>query len=86
MANITQPALLSPEFPGISSPEIHTELSDGLVAEYGLVLCQEVFNIPEAQVKSVVEPNGMANDLRLESISAIAGRLRIHHPRLHVSP
>lgn len=86
MPNVTQSALSSSESPGIFGPELPTPLSDGLVADYDPALCQEVFNVSEAQAESVVEPNGMTYDLRWESISAIAGCLRIHQPSLHVSP
>jgi len=86
MPNVTQSALSSPEPSGIFGPELPTPLPDGLAADCDPALCQEVFNISQAQAESVVAPNGMAYDLRWESISAIAGCLRIHQPSLHVSP
>jgi hypothetical protein len=86
MPNVTQSAPSSPESPGILGSELPPPLSDGLVADHNLALFQEVFNISEAQAESVVEPNDMAYDLRWESISAIAGCLRIDQPSLHVSP
>jgi hypothetical protein len=86
MPNVAQSALSSPESPGIFGLVLPTPMSDSLVANCDPALCQEVFNISEAQAESVVEPNGMTYDLRWESISAIAGCLRIHQLSLHVSP
>jgi hypothetical protein len=40
--------------------------------------CQEIFDISEAQAEAVVEPNGMADDLRRKSISVVVGCMAVH--------
>src|SRR5262249_50063811 len=58
--------------------KLPTLLSDGFVADDDPTLCHEVFHISEAQAKSVVEPNSMADDIRRKSVSAIAGCVGFH--------
>ena len=70
---ITQ-ATLSPLEPTcLLRAELLTPLSDGLVGDYYPSLCQEIFDITEAPAEAVVEPDGMADDLRWKSVSAVAG-------------
>ncbi len=48
--------------------------------------CQEIFDISEAQAEAVVEPNGMADDLRRESVSAVVGCVVFHPASLPDTP
>ncbi len=47
---------------------------------------QEIFDISEAQAEAVVEPNGMADNLRRKPVSAVAGRVSIHPASLPGTP
>lgn len=78
MPSVSQASLFSRECPGVFGAKLPTPVSDGLVGGYDSTLCQEVFNISEAQAESVVEPNGVAYNFRRESVSSIAGRLGYH--------
>jgi len=70
---ITQPTLSLLEPTSILGTELPAPLSDGLVGDHDSPLCQEIFDISQAQAEAVVEPNGMADYLRWESVSAVAG-------------
>ena len=69
MPSVAQEALSSLECPGVLGAELLTPLSDGLVGDYDPALCQKVFNISEAQAESMIEPDGMADDIRSKSVS-----------------
>ncbi len=67
---------LSPlEGTGVRGAELSTPLSDGLVGDDDAPLCQEIFDISEAQTEAEVEPDGLADDLRRKSVSVVAGRI-----------
>ena len=64
---------LSPLEPtGIRGTELLAPLSDGLVGNNNSPLCQEILDISEAQTEAVVEPDGVADDLRRESLPVTA--------------
>ncbi len=86
MPDIAQPTLSSPECSGVFRTELQAPLSNGLVGNDDPTLAHQVFNIPETQTKSVVEPKGVANDIRRESISATTGRVGVHPPSLSGPP
>ena len=49
-----------------------------LVRDFG----KEILDISEAQAKAVVEPDGVTDDFRRESVSAVTGRRACHRPTL----
>ena len=57
-------------------------LPNHLVGDRHASLREEIFSIAEAEVESIVEPDGVADDVGWESISVIAGRLAPHRPTL----
>ena len=58
-------ATLSPLEPTrILRTELPTPLSDGFVGDQDPPLCQEIFDITEAQAKAMVEPDSVADYLR----------------------
>ena len=63
----------------VKSGELLTPLSDGLVGDYDPALCQKVFNISEAQAESVIEPDGMADDIQRKSVSVIGWCIVAHY-------
>jgi hypothetical protein len=75
---VAQTSLPSPERPGVFDTKLPTPLSDGFVADGDAPLCQRIFHISEAQAKSVVEPNSVADDIRWKSIAAISGQVGFH--------
>ncbi len=63
---IAQPTSATLERTSVLGAELQTPQSDGLVSDDDPPRCQEIFDISEAQAEAVVEPNGMADDLRRE--------------------
>src|SRR5262245_28748719 len=66
------------ERPGVFDTKLPTPLSDGFVADGDAPLRQKIFHISKAQAKSVVKPNGMADNFMGKSISAIAEHVGFH--------
>ena len=56
------------------------------MADCDAPLRQKVFHISEAQAKSVVKPNSMADNFMGKSVSAISGRVGFHPSSLLGSP
>ena len=83
---IAQPTLATLERTSVLGTELQTPQSDALVGDDDPPLCQEIFDISEAQAEAVVEPNGMADDLRREPVSAVAGCVAIHPASLPDTP
>ncbi len=74
---IAQPTLATLERTGVLGTELQTPQSDGLVSDDDPPLCQEILDISKAQKEAVIEPDGVADDLRRESVSAVAGCVAI---------
>jgi len=53
-------------------------LADRFVADDNPTLGQKIFKISEAQAEAVVEPDGMTDNFRRKSVSAIAGLVGCH--------
>ena len=75
---ITQATLSPLEPTSILGTELPAPLSDGLVGDHDSPLCKELLDISEAQAEAVVEPDGVADDLRGISVSVVAGGVVIH--------
>ena len=58
--------------------ELDAPKSDRFIRDGDPALGKEVLYISKAQTKAMVEPNGVADDLRWKSISAVARRLAVH--------
>ena len=76
--SVAQAVLATLERAGVLGIELQTPQSDGLVGGHDLPLCQAIFDISQAQTEAVVEPNGMADSLRWESVSAVVGCAVVH--------
>ena len=63
-------------------PPIQTPLADRLIRHADAAFGEEIFDISEAQAESVIERDGVTDDFRRESVSAVAGRLAHHTPTL----
>jgi hypothetical protein len=83
---VTQATLPSPQRPGVFDTKLPTPLSNGFLADGDASLCQKIFHISEAQAKSVVKPNGMADNFIGKSISSITGQVGFHPLSLLGSP
>ena len=60
----------------------HIEKDDDLASLREDPRFQQILDISEAQAESVIEPDGVTDDFRRESVSAVAGRRACHRPTL----
>ena len=58
----------------------------GLVRDGDAPLREEIFHISEAQAETVIQSNGVTDDLRWESVSVVAARVGVHRPTLSAAP
>ncbi len=79
---ITQAPLAALQVSDVPWPKLETPLADGFVGNRDSPLGQEIFDITEAQTEAVVEPHGVADDRRGESVPVICGRMAVHQPSL----
>ena len=49
-------------------------------------LREKILHIAEAQAETVIQPNGMTDNLRGKAVSMVAGNLALHHPTLPLAP
>ena len=63
MPRVAQATLPPPEYPNVFGAELQTPLSDGFVADNDPAPSEKIFNISEIQTESVVDPNGMVDDV-----------------------
>ncbi len=75
---ITQATLSPLEPTSVLGTELPAPPSDGLVGDHDPPLCKEILDVTEAQAEAVVEPDGVADDLRREPVSAVAGCVVIY--------
>jgi hypothetical protein len=80
--DVAETTLPSPELSGVEWAELPTPLPDGLVGDYGSSLRQEFLHVPEARRESMVQPNGVTDDLGRKSVSAVASFMGLHQPSL----
>ena len=57
----------------IVGAELPTPMSNGFVGDGNAALRQEILYIAEAHAETMVDPDGVTNDLRWETMSAITG-------------
>jgi hypothetical protein len=80
--DVSQPSLPSPELSGVVWARPLAPLPEGLVGDHHASLGKEFLYAPEAQAEAVVEPNSVTDDLRGESVSAVAASIGFHPPSL----
>ena len=71
-----------PQPPRIGESEPRTPLPNGLIGHGDAAFVEQIHNIPKTQVERVVEPDGVANDVRGKAISAEAEWLARHRATL----
>ena len=82
---VAQASLPAPEDPGVRRTEPPTPLPNRLVRYGDAPLSEEIFGIAEAQTEPVVEPDGVTDDFRRESVAVVAGGRARHRPTLPAS-
>ena len=64
-------AVLALQATSINSSKLDAPEADRLPSDDDAPLCQKIFNIPMAEIKTVVEPNSIRNDIGRESVAFI---------------
>jgi hypothetical protein len=59
-----------------------TRLSNRLIGHRDAPLCEEMFGVSETQTKALIEPDCVADDQRVTSVSVVAGGIAVHEPIL----
>ena len=75
---IFESTLSSLQLPSLLGAELPAPLANGLVGHDDASLGQQILHIPEAQVVSVVQPDGVADDFRRKAMPQVAGSARVH--------
>ena len=55
----------------IGRPEFDTPQSDRLITDRDALLCQQIFDVTKAQVESVVDPDCVADDAGVKSMTLV---------------
>jgi len=66
-----------PEIPGVEQAKRHRPATNRLIGYVDPALCKEIFDIPKAQRKAEIQPDGMLDDHGWKSVSGIGDFL---HP------
>ena len=64
--------------PGILGADLPAPVADRFVGYGDSALRQEILDVSEAQVKPVIQPDGVADDLGWEPVAAVAGCDAVH--------
>ena len=72
-------APLSPfQFPNVVWTELLTPASNRFIRDGDVSLSQQIFHITEAQTEAMIEPYGVADDFRRETVSAVTRSGALH--------
>jgi hypothetical protein len=80
--HVSLTSLSTPKVPSVIESELLTPLPNGLVGDDDSAFCHEVLDVSEAQTESMIQPDGVTDDLRWESVSVVAVRFAVHHRSL----
>ena len=82
--SITEAALFLLKTSGIVGSEFPAPLPYGFVRNNYSAFGQKIFNITEAQTEAMIDPYGVADDFRRETVSVVAGSGALHEMSLSV--
>ncbi len=69
--DVAQSALLLSDRAGVSWPELETPEADCLVGDDDPSFGQQILHVSKAECEPVVEPDGMTDDFRWETVTSI---------------
>ena len=75
---IAESTLTSLQPPGVIGAELRTPLPNGFIRHDDAPFGQQILDIPEAQTVSVVQPHGVADNVRRKAMSKVARSSRAH--------
>ena len=64
--------------PGVGRAELLAPLPNGFVRHDDAAFGQQILDIPEAQALSVIQPDGVADDVGRKAMPQVAGSTRCH--------
>ena len=73
MPVIAEPALSSLQLADIICAELLTPPPNRFIGYEDAPFGQKIFNVTEAQTEAMIDPYGVANDLRRETVSVVTG-------------
>jgi len=59
------------KFSGIVGPKLSTPLANGFIGDRDATFGKQLFDFTEAQAKTMVQPDGMANNFGGESVTLV---------------
>ena len=75
---IAEPTLSALQPPGVVGAELPAPLPNRFVRHDDAPFGQQILDIPEAQAVSVVQPHGVADDVRWKAMPQVAGATSVH--------
>ena len=75
---VSESTLSALQRPGVVGAELPAPLPNGFVRHDDAPFGQQIFDIPEAQTVSVVQPHGVADDVRRKAMPKVTGSSRVH--------
>ena len=73
-------SMLSLQSFGVEGTELDAPKTDRFAADSNASLRQKIFDIPMAEIKAIVEPDGVRNDIWRESMTLVC----VHEPILPI--
>ena len=75
---VSESTVSSLQPPSVVGAELSAPLPNGFVRHDDAAFGKEILDIPEAQAVSVVEPDGVADDVRRKAMPQVAGSTSVH--------
>ena len=75
---IAESTLSALQPPGVVGAELRAPLPNGFIRHDNAPFGQQILDIPEAQTVSVVQPHGVADDVRRKAMPQVARSSRVH--------
>ena len=75
---LSESTLVALQLPSVVGAEFPAPLPNGFVRHDDAAFGQQILNIPEAHAVSVVEPDGMADDVGRTALPKVAGPASVH--------
>ncbi len=75
---IAESTLSALQPPGVVGAELRAPLPNGFVRHDDAAFGQQILDIPEAQTVSVIQPDGVADDVRRKAMPKVAGSTSMH--------
>ncbi len=72
MPDVAQSSLFSPQSSGIGRSEFPTPVSDRFIGDGDATFSEQVFDIAETEREPMVQPDGVSDDFRGETVASVS--------------